>query len=141
MQLPISSKVYLALASSLIIIPVFYFMVPPDHNDWWMWFRLTNHALRALTPAAAIIGYYLLFLKHKRHAHYLVVLSLVSTVYLFNLDVYNMIVLMKTNSGPFSPLLFESVYILLTNYLVYIFTILLNAGLVIRRYQTMENLS
>ena len=126
-------KVYSALILSLLIIPIYYFILPVSHADWWLWFRLMNHAIHTLVPLINIIGYYGLFLKHKKSFIYLIIISLVGDMYIFNLDAYNIFISLKSLSFNMLKLGFEESYILLIELLVFIFTIFFNAEIIIRK--------
>ena len=133
MKMPLKTKIYSALALSLVIVPIFYFMLPVSHDDWWIGFRIVNHALRALSPLITIVGCYALFVKHKRYAHYLISVSLVVNSYLFNLDSYNLLMMMKSALfSQFNLFRHEAMYIGLSGLLVFAFTIFFNTEIIVK---------
>ena len=133
MRWSLRTKLYCALLLSLMIVPIFYFALPVSHDDWWMGFRVMNHAVRAFAPLLTIIGYYALFAKRKRYAYYLILVSLICNTYLLNLDFYNLCVIVKSPSfSRFYRFMFEGIYIGLFGLLVFIFTILFNVEIIVR---------
>jgi len=143
MKLSRRTKIYGVAALSLLIIPLYYFMLPTSHDEWWIGFRRFNHFIRAMAPLLTIIGYYAIFIRHKKYAPALVFAGFIALLYVFNLNFYNALILFKDQSVAGRSLnltigfsIIEMAYIGIVELIVTILTIIFSAEILIKYYPT-----